>query len=197
VGRKKVSVSNNADTTDIITGLSEEESRIDAAKKILMEAGYRISPPLVVDSKIDSVQKLLNYFYMRLDAKHPSNKQSLRSTVFDLGIMSKFVQSQCSGTSYATAIQTCVSLINVLFDYEHEFNFKYPISDVGILGQGKMAWVTAKAFTILSAKQTALLEQSSVQKCKDIEESYAVSSDAISSDLDEMLKNMEENNGED
>jgi len=197
IRRKKKSSSTEDYTVDVFTDLSVSEAQIVDAKETLMKAGYRVLPPLIVNGEIDSKQKLINYFYMRLDSKHPDRqRRRVRNPGFDMAIASKFVESQMEGTNESTAIQQCVSIIDVLFDYESEFNFKYPVTDIGIFGQGKLSWITTKALTILSRKRNASFEKDAEKKIEAIEDAYQVDSSEISNNLDALLKKLEENDGE-
>lgn len=177
-------------------GKSVEEARIEAAKDILTNAGYRIIDPVTVNSEISNNQKLRDYFYMRLDAKHPNRQRRRMPNIkFDMRIIGKFVESQMSGISKKSAIQECVSIINILFDYEEEFNFKYPIADIGILGQGKMSWITEKAIEMLNRKRNTTVDDEARRKADAIEESYEIDADEITHNLDDLLEKMEANNG--
>jgi hypothetical protein len=94
-----------------------------------------------------------------------------------------------------SAIQECVAIVDILFDHEKDFNFKYPINDIGILGQGKLAWITTKAVTLLNKKRIELMEREVYKKIEAAENSYVVDADEVSNNLDDLLKRMEEDNG--
>lgn len=177
-------------------GKSVEEARIEAAKDILMKAGYRIVDLVIVDSSITNKRKLRDYFYMRLDAKHP-NRQRLRmpNIKYDMQIIGRFVESQINGISEQSAIQECVAIIDTLFDYEEEFRFKYPTADIGILGQGKMSWITEKAIELLNKKRRAVVENEANRKADVIENSCEIDAEEITNNLDTLLEKMEANNG--
>ena len=177
-------------------GQSIEETRIEAAKEILMRAGYRIIDPVIVNAEINNKRKLRDYFYMRLDSKHPNRQRRRMPNIkYDMQIIGRFVESQMNGISEKSAIQECVSIINTLFDYEEEFNFKYPIADIGILGQGKMSWITEKAIELLNRKRNTTVEDKARRKADAIEESYDIDAEERLTNLDDLLKKMEANNG--
>jgi len=188
----------NKDQRDLFSKCeSLEEVRIEAAKEILKRAGYRIIDPVIVDGSITNKRKLRDYFYMRLDSKYP-NRQRRRvpNIKYDMQIIGRFVESQMNGVSEQSAIQSCVAIINTLFDYEEEFRFKYPVTDIGILGQGKMSWITEKAIELLNKKNYAIIESESNKKADAIENSYEIDADEITHNLDALLEKMEANNGE-
>jgi len=177
-------------------GKSIEEVRIEAAKEILLKAGYRIIDPVVINDKITNKRQLRDYFYMRLDSKHPNRQRRRMPNIkFDMQIIGRFVDSQMNGVSEKVAIQECVSIIDTLFDYEEEFKFKYPLTDIGILGQGKMSWITEKAIDLLNKKRQQSVEKETNKKADAIENSYDIDVKERLDNLDALLKKMEANNG--
>lgn len=185
------------DTQDIFNcGKTQDEIRIDAAKKILIKAGYRILDPIVVNPEIKTIAQLKNYFYMRFYSKYPAKQRDIMpNPALDMKIVSGFVEAQIGGAGKDRAIQECVALIDTLFDYEDKFNFKYPIKDIGILGQGKMAWITAKAIDILNKARKASVEKEMDKRASQLENDIRVDSDEIENKLDAMIRQMEANNG--
>jgi hypothetical protein len=186
------------DTQDLFAnGKSEKEIRIETAKNILINEGYRISLPTTVNGSINSKRKLRDYFYMRLDARHPDRQRThIPNERFDYNILSQFIESQKEGVNEQVAIQECVAIIDVIFNYEKELNLKYPIADIGILGQNKLAWITMKAASILNRLRAEAMEREAYKKIEAMEDAYEVNHDEISKNLDALLKGMEENNGE-
>jgi len=185
------------DQTNLFSdGKSIEEARIDAAKDILLAAGYRIIEPIMINDQITTQKRLRDYFYMRLDSKYP-NRRLLRppNIKYDMQMISRFVKSQMNGASEKRAIQECVRIIDALFNYEEEFNFKYSISDIGILGQGKLAWITEKALIILDKKRHEKIEKEIYKKADEMENSCEIDSKEKVDNLDALLEKMEANNG--
>ena len=185
------------DQADLFSnGKSVEKARIEAAKEILIKAGYRIIDPVVVNDKIKNKRQLRDYFYMRLDAKHPNRQRHRVPNIkYDMQIIGRFVDSQMDGINKQAAIQECIAIIDALFDYEDEFNFKYPITDVGILGQGKLSWITEKVVEFLNRKRYESCELIANEKAEKIENSYEIDAKEVSDHLDDLLKKMEVNDG--
>ena len=177
-------------------GKSIEATRIDAAKDILLAAGYRIIDPITINDQITTQRRLRDYFYMRLDSKYP-NRRLLRppSIKYDMQMVSRFVKSRMNGASEKRALQECVVIIDALFNYEDDFNFKYPISDIGILGQGKLAWITEKALTILDRKRHEKIAKEMYKKADKVENACDIDAEERMNNLDTLLENMEANNG--
>jgi len=175
---------------------SIEKARIDAAKEILIKVGYRIIDPLIVNKDITNAKQLRDYFYMKLDSKYPHRlRVRLPNIKFDMQLISRFIESQMDGTNKFTAIQQCVDIINMLFDNESDFNFKYPITDIGILGQGKLSWITSKAVELLNKRRCELLENEIYKKADLLENECEVNADDVSNNLDNLLLKMGDNNG--
>jgi hypothetical protein len=185
------------DQTDLFSGgKSIEETRIDAAKEILLSAGYRLIEPIMINEQIVTQKRLRDYFYMRLDSKYPNRCLRRPPNIkYDMQIISRFVKSRMDGASEKRAIQECVAIIDALFDYEDDFNFKYPISDIGILGQGKLAWITEKAITIIEIKKNEKIAKEIYRKADEIENDCTVDVKERMNNLDALLENMEANNG--
>jgi len=123
-------------------------------RDLAIDAGYKVTEPIIVDEKIITLKDLRNYFYKKLWEKHPE----LATTHVELPwaqqmrAVKLFVESrQELGLNKKNAIQECVSIIDTIFEHEEEFNFNRPI-DISILGQKKASWITAKAVYILNNK---------------------------------------------
>jgi len=172
-------------------GKSVNEVRIEAAKDILIRAGYRVIDPININSEVTTKKQLRDYFYLRLDSKYP-NRHLLHppNIKYEMQIISRFVESRMHGASEKRAIQECVEIIDALFNYEDEFNFKYPISDIGILGQGKLAWITEKALTIIAKKRYEKIETEMYRKADEIENDCEIDVEEKINNLDALLENM-------
>ena len=191
--RKKVIITDDQEDVFSVGGI--KQAHINAAKDILLAAGYRIIKPEIVNGEITSKRKLRDYFYMRLNEKHPTRQlRRVPDIILDMKLVGQFVDSRLDGgITEKDAIQECVAIINVLFDQEDEFKFKYPISDIGILGQGKMAWITAKAISLLNKNKDARAEQDALKMSDEIEDSNVIDIKEQSNYLDSLLKNLEGN----
>jgi hypothetical protein len=169
-----------------------EEVRDEAIK-----AGYKVSEPDVVNSKIVNMTDLRKYFFKRLWAKHPEWRKYYVQGNYEseLRMIRLFVESrEKTGLNRFNAIQECVRIIDTIFDHEAEFKFKDPI-DIRVLGQGKVGWVTEKASLIL-AREHHEREEAQFQKLvNEREQDSSMDLAKRASELDAMLAKMGENNG--
>jgi hypothetical protein len=166
------------------------------AKKSLKKLGYRIYGPIKVKTDVDSVSKLVNYFYHRLFNKYPDRKIGMPNFARDHSIAKNFVESRMIGVSEKVALQECVDIIDAIFDFEEAFDFQYSIKNLGILGQSKMSWVTEKAISIVN-HQRELEEERFLEKWfEEFEDSFPVDRDAVNEELDRLLAEIEASNAE-
>jgi len=176
-------------------GMSPEEIKIEEAKKILIGAGYKIAEPLVVNESVNNLSKLLNYFYMRLFTICPDAQlTTVKNFKKDMKLISKFVEARKVNMNEQAAIQECVAIIDVIFDYTWEFNFKRLIT-IEVLGQVKSGWITEKAVFILNRELAKKDEEEAERKIQEIEDNYKVDLKETANKLDKILAKMEENNG--
>ena len=98
------------------------------------------------------------------------------------------------GLNRFNAIQQCVAIIDVIFNYEEEFCFKEPIS-IGVLGQAKSGWITEKALYILNTNLRKEEELEIERRVNEIEASVTIDLKAKSKELAELLANVEADNG--
>ena len=168
----------------------------EEAKAIVVECGYQVTDPILVDTKIITLTDLRNYFFMRLWSKYPSGQQySVDNIKSDLRLIRLFVESrEEKGLNRFNAIQQCVAIIDIIFDYEEEFCFKEPMG-IGILGQAKSSWITEKALYILNIKLKKEEELEIERRVDEIEASRKIDLKAISEELKELLANVEADNG--
>lgn len=168
------------------------------AKMLAIEAGYKVSEPILVNDQIVTLKDLRNYFYMRLWTKYPE-RQSYHvegNWEKEMRLIRLFVESrEKTGLNRFNAIQECIALIDVIFSHEEEFNFNKPI-DIRVLGQGAAGWITQKATMILNEKIYKQKSDIAEQKIQEYEDEYDIDLDQKASVLDKLLANMEANNGE-
>ena len=162
-------------------------------KQIAINYGYRVFDPIKAKTDVDSIPKLVRYFYTRLFKKYPNRNQIFNSGR-DNSIAKQFVESRMNDVNRKVAIQECVEIIDVIFDCEDQFNFQYPIVDMGILGQSKMSWVTEKAIILLNDKREKEKEKLVEEKLREIERAHPIDLKARARELEEMLAAMEETN---
>lgn len=167
------------------------------AKTLAIEAGYRVSDPLLVNDQIATLKDLRNYFYMRLWTKYPE-RQSYHvegNWEKEMRIIRLFVEArEKTGLNRFNAIQECVALIDIIFSHVEEFNFRKPI-DLRILGQSSAGWITQKASMILNDKLHKQRSDEVERRIREYEDGYDVDLDQKASLLDELLSKMEANNG--
>lgn len=190
MARKKTKINN--DQVDFLSNKPLEETQLDIAKKMLLEAGYKVSK-VEVSTNVTNVVELKNYFYGRLYRKYPKlYKTTVRNVQRDVRISSLFLEARMKDGTLGkkAALQECVDIIDVIFDYESEFGFKYPIKDIGILGQRKLSWVTQKAIEILNRKRYKDMEQRSKQMLREMEDSMEIDLDDRYAKLSNMLSKM-------
>ena len=193
--KKKIIVT--ADQMDFLTGGSSENTQIEAAKQILLEAGYKVTKPEVT-TKVSTVKGLKDYFYNRLYQKYPDRlADRVPNVQMDMRFAKLFFESRIRSGDVgdAVAFQDCVDVIDVIFDHEKEFMFKYPIMDISILGQGKLGWITQKAIELLNKEKTKAMARKTEEMLREIEDNMEVDLEEKSNRLTQMLKNVEEKDG--
>lgn len=168
----------------------------EEAKAIVVECGYQVTDPLLVNNKVVTLTDLRNYFFMRLWSKHPSGQQySVDNIKSDLRLIRLFVEArEEKGLNRFNAIQQCVAIIDIIFNYEEEFCFKEPIS-IGVLGQAKSGWITEKALYILNTNLRKEEELEIERRVDEIEASVKIDLKVRSKELAELLANVEADNG--
>lgn len=182
---------------DFLTGTTVDEAEIIAAKEILLEAGYKIIK-IEVTTKFTTVREVKNYFYDRLYRKYPERMaHKVDSVERDMKLMNAFIESRMAegNISKAIALQECVDIIDVIFDYEDEFWFKYPIVDTRVFGLGKVGWITQKAIEILNRERYKKEAKKSEKMLAEIEDSMEIDLVKKSDRLSKMLEGLEDKNG--
>ena len=169
---------------------------VEEAKSIVVESGYQVTDPILANDKIVTLTDLRNYFFMRLWSKYSSRQQYyVNNLKTELRMIRLFVESrEEKGLNRFNAIQQCVAIIDIIFEYEEEFCFKDPIS-IGVLGQAKSSWITEKAIYILNTKLQKEEELEVERMIDAIEASKKIDLKARSRELAELLANVEAQNG--
>lgn len=184
-----------------ITVLEEKGYRVvrtaEEAKQEAIRAGYKVSDPILVNTKVITLLDLRNYFFMRLWKKYP-NRQLYHvqgNLNQELRAFKLFVEArEQTGLNRFNAIQECVAVIDIIFDHEEEFGFKNPI-DIRILGQNKAGWITQKALFILRNKIQEELDHEVDRLIEKKDKERKVDLRNRSLELDRLLSEMESNNG--
>lgn len=162
-------------------------------KQVAIKFGYGVFDPIKVKTDVDSIPKIARYFYTRLYKKYP-NRNRILNFGRDNSIAKQFVESRMKGVDKKVAIQECVGIIDVIFDYEEQFNFQYPINDMGILGQSKMSWVTEKAISILNYEREKEKERRVEEILREWERARPIDLKARGRELEQMLAELEASN---
>ena len=163
---------------------------IGEIKQLAIDAGYRVSDLIEVKADVDSIPKLVSYFYSRLYRKYP-NRMAIPNYARDNSIAKQLVQSRMQGVNEKVAMQECVDIVDVIFDSEEEFDFQHPIKDIGILGQSKLGWVTEKAVSLLNRRREEEEKRWLEKRFQEIEDAYEVDLKAQAMKLQRMLDNIE------
>jgi len=182
------------ESIDIVTsaGYCVARNR-EEIKQIAINFGYRVFDPIKVKTDVDSIPKIARYFYSRLYKKYP-NRNRILNFGRDNSIAKQFVESRMKDVNKKVAIQECVDIIDVIFDHEEQFNFQYPINDMGILGQSKMSWVTEKAISILNYEREKEKQRRVEEILREWELSHPIDLKAKARELEQRLAALEASN---
>lgn len=168
----------------------------EEARKIAVESGWQVTEPILVNDKVITMKDLRNYFFMRLWTKYPNRyKYYVDNIKNEFRLLRFFVESrEEKGLNKFNAIQQCVAIIDAIFDYEEEFNFKTPI-DIRVVGQAKAGWITEKALQLVNNNLLKSREKEAERRIAEMEDNREINLKEKAKELDEMLANMEANNG--
>ena len=111
--------------------------------------------------------------------------------------MSEFVKARMvKGINRERAMDECAEMVEILFKYEERFKFKYPVVSIGILGQGKLKWVTDKIEDYLLSERIKERYRKRMEFNEGVEKKHKMEilEDAYSveEDLAKILQEMEE-----
>jgi len=168
----------------------------EESRKIAIESGWQVTEPILVNDKVITLKDLRNYFFMRLWTKYPNRyKYYVDNIKNEFRLLRFFVESrEEKGLNRFNAIQQCIAIIDAIFDYEEEFNFKTPI-DIRVLGQAKAGWITEKALQLVNNNLLKSREKEAERRIAEMEDNREINLKEKAKELDEMLANMEANNG--
>jgi hypothetical protein len=167
-----------------------------ACVDFLKYKGYGIKEPVeCVVKDIDTIDKLIGYFYDRLRQERPEYKSVYVHETRDRMIAKRFIMKQqdLSGLSYQAALKECVEIVKTVLDHYDEFHFKFQIN-FSIFGNDKLGWVTDRAIEIINKKYKAKREDD-YQKKLDSVIAHAAKDETFGyDDLDALLEQLEEEN---
>ena len=130
-------------------------------KNLAVKCGYKVLDAIVVNSNITTLKELRDHFYTVLYSNNPSSQLYSAGSNWkqDYRLMKLFVEArEATGLNRFNAVQECVAIIDIIFKYKEQFNFKTPI-DIRVLGQDKAGWITQKAVSILNNSMVKMNEQ--------------------------------------
>ena len=163
---------------------------LEDIKNWLIEKGYKVLDPIIINCEINGTKKLCDYFYSRLYGKYPERQfTTIRNTKMDMKLIKDFIKSREIGLNKKNAIQECVAIIDTIFDFEEEFSFEKDIT-IGALGQASASWVTEKALFILN-REAENVEEKRVDKMFEEIEEKGIDLGERSNKLKEILNNLE------
>lgn len=187
----------SGDQIDFLSGVSVDETELEVAKEILLDAGYKVTKVLIT-TKFEKTKELKDFFYSRLYSKYPERLiDKVDNIKRDMRMANDFIESRMLDNTIGrmVALQECVDIINIIFDYEDEFMFKYPVVNIGILGQGKIGWITQKAVEILNRERYKEASRKSEEMLIEIENNTEIDLVEKSNKMSDMLASLEDKNG--
>lgn len=180
-----------------------EDRKIKEYKEYLIEKGFRVEdPPESYKFNITTLVELVNFFYQKMSRKYPDLKQIKRNFGRDRAIAKRFVDSRMeSGINRLRALNEAAELIEILFKYEEDFKFKYPVQSIGILGQKNLRWVTDKLerkwIEDKAREKARKLRTFNEQLEKAQETELKINQDSHEAELEKILEEMDNHYGED
>lgn len=153
--------------------LDLERESIRLCKLFLLEKGYRISDPLVIDYNIKTPKGLVDLFYNLHDQLCTDELLCSRNEAKDISIAKSFIKSRLINGSVdkKRALAECVSIIKTVILHKESFNFDGPIS-FGVFGSANCKWIADKAVDILNKEVRAQYLKKLEDKSSRFEESY-------------------------
>lgn len=134
--------------------LIPEESRFNSVLKecttLLKGNGYSVKKLPARLKTVKSLKALVDQFYLVLKFHH-RDTIPFRDDKVDLAIAKALVNKvmKLAELEYNLAINLASNLIDIIFKFEHEFNFDPgSLYSFRVFGQDKMSWVTEKAIRI-------------------------------------------------
>lgn len=181
--------------TSIFTAGPDDELT-KACVAFLKEKGYGIRQPVECAVKdVDTIDKLIGYFYNRLRNERREYKSVYIHEARDRTIAKRFImkQMELSGLNEKTAIKECAEIVKTVLDHYDEFHFKFQIN-FSVFGNDKLGWVTDRAVEIINKKYKAKRESDYQKRLESITEEAAKEETFGYSDLDVLLEQLEEEN---
>jgi len=177
--------------TNIFGSQDTDQKVKDACVDYLKFYGYHVAEPKVFHKKIKNTRDLVEYFYLRLNSRDSKKFATSYNASRDMAVAKRFVESRMAvtGAGKDYTLNECGEIIRTIFDNYKDFNFKYDIN-FSVFGQGNLKWVTDKAIQIMNKKLEKKEEEYAEVLRRRALAHYG--EPAGFSDLDDILRNMEE-----
>lgn len=176
------------------------DQKIAEAKDLLKDNGYYVVGPFISRTNVKTANDLVRYFYDSLVRNRPQLKTVFSANLKkDRAIASNLIKARvAAGCDKKTACSESCLLIDLLFEYEHFLNLNFPVTSMGILGQGELSWVTERLLQIKEglSKEVALEEELRYYDHVYIDQENVVDEERLTDArkfMDEVLKDYGEN----
>lgn len=138
-----------------------EEERVASAIELLRSKGYLVKEPLISKVEVNSIKKLVYYFYHSLEKHNPGMKTSYNLAYKkDAAVAKEFLKARIdAGCSEERAYIECCELIDVLFTHQDKLGLNSPVSSITVLRQGEAAWITTKLLDIYNERNLQIEEE--------------------------------------
>ena len=174
----------------------DDKKIVDLCSEYLRFKGYKVTAPVTEGLNINKLDDLIYLFYSKLSMKRGAHAEEIGSyhqQGRDLSIASAFVNNrmELTGSSFKNALQECGAIIEVVIDYEDEFNFRYILNSFSVFGQKNLKWVTDKAIDIMNRK----IDRRAEQEKEAVAERVIAAQDTSDlgyTDLDALVRDLEE-----
>ena len=151
----------DSDVNDMFDSIDEKRI-IECCKVYLQSKGYNVLAPRNFNyNKIDSIDTLIEVFYLLYDKYHPEDFSPYRNKrIVDRSHAKRFVEARMAvnGLDKEHTLNECAEIIITIFEFEKEFGFDRPLT-FSILGQDKVGWITEKAIHIMNRKYKRLVDE--------------------------------------
>jgi hypothetical protein len=184
-------------STDLFTPEDQKlDSLTEACRELLIYMGYGVSNPTLPQIKINKQDDLIHLFYHYRNFYHPAEYNMGRMPIErDRATAKYFVLARMqNGTiSKKVALKQCAQIIETVFKYESEFNFKFPIT-FSVFGQNKLGWVTEAALKIIERERVRESMVENEKRLEEYEKHYMDEErDTPFNDLDAILEKVKSN----
>jgi len=123
--------------------------KIEDAEALLKENNYRILPPAMCATAVNTINKLVVFFYDTMYSFNPGRRIRTAPVPQDLLYAAKLVEwRMSSGVSRECAFAESCEIIEAIFKYEKYLGLNDPVVSMSIFDVSKIAWVIDKVIAI-------------------------------------------------